>query len=502
MSDSPRPNDQAGPAARTAGSRSKAATSAARGPSPLGPVVVLAAHQIRLLSRDRAAMFFTVVFPLLFGLGFGFIFQSVFGGGSGTSKAEIAVAMVDLDQSPASRAFAGALARGGTLTLQPQADQAEAENDVRLGRLAAAVIVPAGFGEGARRIFAAGEGLSVEVVQDPSRYAESATVLGLVQAASYQTFAAVLTDPTLGREALAAAVDSVRADTTMPFVERNLLITAMQSARGFLERRQTPAPSPPPGGEAEPGATPDTPPPPPAAASPPDSPEDTLALPAFQPITVRVRDVAPQRPEAGDARPTLRSAFDLTFGQGACWALLSCVTGFGLALVRERDGGTLLRLAAAPIARWQVIAGVALACFATAMAVLAMCRGVFWLVGVHNTRWAALALVFACCAWGFTGLMMLLAALAKTSGGAEGGIRAVLLVLALLGGAGVPQMFFQGWLAALPLISPFGWAIRAIDGVIWRGFSAAELALPCGVLLAVGTAGMALGAAAFRRWRV
>jgi len=37
------------------------------------------------------------------------------------------------------------------------------------------------------------------------------------------------------------------------------------------------------------------------------------------------------------------------------------------------------------------------------------------------------------------------------------------------------------------------WAALAVEGAMWRGFSLADMALPCGILLAVGGAGFLLG---------
>jgi ABC-type multidrug transport system permease subunit len=90
--------------------------------------------------------------------------------------------------------------------------------------------------------------------------------------------------------------------------------------------------------------------------------------------------------------------------------------------------------------------------------------------------------------------------LATSTAGAEGGVRAVLLILALLGGAGVPLMFFTGWLRWLTMASPFRWAITALEGSTWRGWSASELATSWGVLAGTGAAGVLVGILRFRKW--
>jgi len=42
-------------------------------------------------------------------------------------------------------------------------------------------------------------------------------------------------------------------------------------------------------------------------------------------------------------------------------------------------------------------------------------------------------------------------------------------------------------------ISPVKWNIQALEGAIWRGYSLAEMLLPCGVLAGIGLAGFFVG---------
>ncbi len=36
------------------------------------------------------------------------------------------------------------------------------------------------------------------------------------------------------------------------------------------------------------------------------------------------------------------------------------------------------------------------------------------------------------------------------------------------------------------MVSPFKWAILALESALWRGFSLREMLLPCGILISVG----------------
>ena len=76
------------------------------------------------------------------------------------------------------------------------------------------------------------------------------------------------------------------------------------------------------------------------------------------------------------------------------------------------------------------------------------------------------------------------------------------LVLALIGGGAIPLAVMPPGLATASHVSPFKWAMLAFEGALWRGFDAAQMALPCGILLAVAGLGFAGGTALLRRLRV
>ena len=73
-----------------------------------------------------------------------------------------------------------------------------------------------------------------------------------------------------------------------------------------------------------------------------------------------------------------------------------------------------------------------------------------------------------------------------------------LMVMAMIGGGMVPLMFLPGWLQDIASVSPVKWSILALEGAIWRDFSYAELAGPCGVLVGMGAVCFVVGTRAFR----
>src|SRR6266498_2065369 len=143
-------------------------------------LIALTIANIRSYVRDRAALFWTLAFPLIFIFMFGFIFQ----GGGGDS---LSLAWVDQDASPAAgqlrAAFEGQA--GAELTVT---DEADALERMRQGNVDAVIEVPAGYGT-AVEAAAAGSGgpTNVVVYTDPSRqnlvasvYQVVGSVLGVV----------------------------------------------------------------------------------------------------------------------------------------------------------------------------------------------------------------------------------------------------------------------------------------------------------------------------------
>lgn len=186
--------------------------------------------------------------------------------------------------------------------------------------------------------------------------------------------------------------------------------------------------------------------------------------------------------------------------QGLAWGLIACAATFGSALSSERARGTLVRLRAASMSSWQVLAAKGLACFLAAVVTSVLLLLLAGLVfGLWPRSWGLL-LPLASAAACFTGLMMLVAA---TGGSSEASNRAgwaVLLVLAMLGGAMVPSYLAPAWLEAASVASPIRWTILAFEGALWRGFSPQELLAPCGVQLGIGAVSFVVGALLFR-WR-
>ena len=207
----------------------------------------------------------------------------------------------------------------------------------------------------------------------------------------------------------------------------------------------------------------------------------------WQPLKVVNAPISRER-----AGPT--NTFEITFPQGVLWGLIGCAMSFGLSLVSERTRGTFVRLSMSPLARWQILAGKALACFAAMIVVQALlyAMGVA-LFGVRPGSWPLLGLASLCATVAFCGFMMLVATLGKTEQAASGAAWAIMMPLSMIGGGMVPQIVMPAWMSTAGNISPVKWAIRAIEGALWRDFTLSEMLLPCGILMLFGLLCLAIG---------
>lgn len=416
---------------------------------------VLALKDLRLLSRDRAAAFFTFVFPLAIALFFGYVF-------SGTTAEPMRVAAFVESASPAADTLVRALSEDGAFVLDRVESREDGERLVRGGSAAALVVVPASYAAGIDGMLT-GAGPHLGLVVDPSRRAEGSMLVGKVHEVGFRTVFSSMADPVQFGRALDRMEASLKA-SDMSSSDQLAIRVALGRARSM------------------------------AAKSSKDAGTGSASgMSAWKPVSVDVTELA--------MRPGIpANSFAISFTQGVAWALFGAVLAFGSGIAEERQRGTLVRLRVSPMSPNDILMGKALACFLTCMATewLLVFFGVaFFHVAVSS--WLAMAVVIAVTAFGFSGLMMLLAAGFRTEGGAQGAGRAVLLVLAMVGGGTVPLVFMPPFLRAASNISPFKWAVMVAEGATWRNWGPDEMWMPLAVLAAIGAVGLTAGTALVRR---
>lgn len=416
----------------------------------MSKTLALALKDLRIMPRVKAGLFFTFVWPLVVTVLFGY----AFGGPPAGQQNKVRIAVVDEDDTDGSRAFLKRLEESFELTPMARAD---AEAAVRRGQRTGFVVIRTGFGEASQRMFY-GTAREIEIGIDPSRAAEAGMIEGLLSKHAAVELQRMFTDAKASSAMVDRALGEMQgappalvAPTQRFLGELKLFMNTPQS--------QTPAAA---GGQSD-----------------------------WQPLKITKTDVARMREGP-------RNAFDITFPQGVIWGLFGCVMTFGISIVVERTHGTLVRLRMAPLTRTQILGGKALACVISMTIVQLMLLGVALAFGVRPSSYGILALAALSSSICFVGFMMLIASLGKTEQAASGAASAVMMPLALLGGAMVPQFIMPQWMQTVGLVSPIRWALLAIEGGVWRNFSIAEMVLPCSILITVGVACFALGTRGLR----
>jgi ABC-2 type transport system permease protein len=148
----------------------------------MAALLALTQANIRSYLRDRAALFWTLAFPLIFIFMFGFIFSSSGGGAS------LTIAWVDADAGVESGRLRDAFGAQETIELEETTEE-DALTRMRAGEVDAVIVVPAGYGEAIRAGGGTGPA-TIRVYTDPSRQTLAGTV--------YQAVGAVLGVVNLG----------------------------------------------------------------------------------------------------------------------------------------------------------------------------------------------------------------------------------------------------------------------------------------------------------------
>lgn len=429
----------------------------------MGAILAMARKDIRLALRDRAGFFFTAIFPIIMAVFFGVIFGGM---GSGSDN-RMPIVVADLDRTPASESFIKRLESSEELLVLRVEDVAAGESLVRTGKQTAVVTLPQGFGEGIDTLFA-GRPIRLDVGVDPARKAEAGMLQGVLTRYAFEGFQSTFTDTAALRQRLDRSRQALRADADTPSDVQSALDTLFTSLDRFSVDLDK------------------------AVAD--DTPGEDGSTPAggFNPIQITSRNITAEK--GGPPSP-----FAITFPQGIVWGLIACCLSFAVSLVLERTRGTLTRLRVAPISDTQLLAGKGLACFITCVvmmtALLTLAWVAFKLTPVSLPLLAAAVLSASVC---FVGIMMVIAAVSKTEAAAHGLGWGVLMLAAMFGGGMVPLFLMRGWMQTASNLSPIKWAVLALEGAIWRGFTPAQMLLPCAILTGVGVVCFAIGARLFR----
>lgn len=417
---------------------------------------------VRLLLRDRAAAFFTFVFPIVFAIFFGLVF------GGNAKKGDIKVAIVQLDGGTLASDFVAGLNKMSGFRMEMLPTEAEGERAVRSGEVSACIVIPDGFEKGLENTIVNGKGPEVPVLVDPSKQAETGLLQGRLMEQSFAMMAKSFMQPERLKKQLEQARDMIARSKDTDLSRKLMFGTLFQHVETFVTDATKP------GADGKPAVS-----------------ENALA--GFTPMRFEMRDIRRLR-----KMPT--NAYEVSLTQGIVWGLMGCVTAFVSTLARDRQRGTLVRLRSAPVTRWQIVGGKAIAGFVSCMAVQWLLIGIFAVffgVQLPGPGMLFLATVFSACA--FVGVMMFLAVIGRSGEGSAGFGRSVILIMALIGGGTLPVFFMPAFMQPVSMASPFKWSVDAIEGATWRGYDMHQMSLPLAVLAGIAIGGFVLGSIMFRR---
>ena len=135
----------------------------------MNALLTLTRANIRSFVRDRAALFWTIAFPIMFVILFGTIF-------GGSNAPDYRIGWVDLDGTAAATKLHDAFGSTKVLSLKPESGQEAALDQMRQGRLDAVLVVPQGYGAAV----AGGGSTALTLFTDPSQSTTAQAIAQIV----------------------------------------------------------------------------------------------------------------------------------------------------------------------------------------------------------------------------------------------------------------------------------------------------------------------------------
>ena len=420
----------------------------------LAPLVALVKKDLQIFFTDRRAVVLTLAIPIAIASFFGSLFS---GAEEGGERARVAVAVVDQDGSALSKRLVATLGTDQAIAVSQPA-LTEARASVQGGRLAVAVVIPAGFGAAAVRTFLTqGQSTELELLTDPSRGAEVAMVRGLLTGHVMQ---AVVQESFTGPDGRLAMEDALKTldSSGMPEGTRDLLRQLLQSAQG-LSRAQA---------------------------------ADTPSVALATPFVVR------ETPVTGNPLAKYNGYAHAFAGMGIQFALFAAID-LAAGILLERERGLWKRLRSAPLSRLTLL--LARAISGTLITLLTLLVGfafarVVFKAPIENVTGFLLVTVASSIMAASFGLLV--AALGHTPAATRRAAAFVVLVMVMLGGAWVPSFLFPAWLQQLTWLVPVRWSVEAFDAMTWRGLGLADVVVPVSLLLGFSAVCSALAVWRFR----
>jgi ABC-2 type transport system permease protein len=396
-------------------------------------LIALVRKDLILFLGDRRALLLNLVMPIVLGAFFGYLF-----GGSGVSdNAKIEIAVVSQDSSETSQKIIAGL-KADTALKVVEMPLAEAQEKVLTGKLNAAVVIPAGFGDAAGvALFGDKTKPEIAVYYDPSQSAVLAMVKGMLTQQVMQNVSAEMFSGAGGQKLMDENIASLEKESASN-PQRADLREFLKSVRTFQTRNA----------EAKTSGT--------------DTADGGRTAGLSMPfVTIeRAMSAGPKYNGYAHAFAGMAVQFILFMGIDA-----------GIGVLTAQRQGLWNRLLASPITVYTVLAA-----RAASSAMIAMClllfifaiAAMFFQVQVAGSVLGFLG-VSLCFALVTATFGLLIAAFGKTPEAARGMAIFATLIMVMLGGAWVPSFMFPQWLQSLTLAVPTRWAVDGLDAMTWRG---------------------------------
>jgi ABC-2 type transport system permease protein len=400
---------------------------------------------------NRRALIMSIAAPIVIAAFFGYLF----GGNGGAKPSAIDIAVTDLDQSALTKKIVASLKGESMLAVRELRDD-EAQALVRQGKLTAALVLPAGFGEQASlAFFSPGNKPEIALRYDPSKAMALAVVRGMLaqtvmRAVGESLFS--LDNPLMSQQLKQWRGDVASAATLAPEVRRDL--GAMFDSIEKVQQRQATT----------------------AAATQPARKGPSFDLPFTT------------REEEASSRPEVKyNSYAHSFAGMSVQFILFTGIDLGIGLLLMRRMGLWQRLRAAPISKSlligsRVASGALIAFILTLIIFAAAILGFGVRIEGSVIGFLGVAMAFSVMTASFG---LLIASVGRTPEATRGLAIFVTLILVMLGGAWAPTFIFPQWLQTASLAAPTRWAVDGFDAMTWRGLSMEAAMMPIAVMLAV-----------------
>ncbi len=400
-------------------------------------LLALIRKDLILYLGDRRALMMNLLMPIVLGAFFGYLF----GGSGARDNARLEIAVVNQDSSETARRIVAGL-QGDTALSVLSLPLEEARARVLKGKLQAAAVIPAGFGEAAGSAFFGGKTKpEITLYYDPSQSAVLAMVKGMLTQQVMQQVSAEM----MGGQGSAKVINDMLAQLEKADpndAKAAPLREFMQSLKKFQEREPA---------ATAPAATG-------SAAGASSAPHGGLSMPF----------VTKDQPMSSGPK---YNGYAHAFAGMAVQFIMFMGIDAGIGILLARRMGLWNRLLASPITINTVLLARALSsaiiAFVLVLFIFAAAMLLFQVrISGSLTGFLAVALAFSLVTATFG---LLIAAFGKTPEAARGIAIFATLIMVMLGGAWVPAFLFPQWLQSATLAVPTRWAVDGLDAMTWRG---------------------------------